>query len=154
MWRQWAIAHCPQTAAWFQHKSWLGVTAENQRRADERIPVLLQTPAAVRWVSLEPLLGPIDLNKRELLIDKRRFKYTLGNYLDWVVVGCESGPKRRPCKIEWVREIVEQCRDAGVPVFVKQLSINGKVSHDMDEWPEDLRVREYPVADSGGGVLI
>ena len=64
--------------------------------------------------------------------------------IDWVIVGCESGPKRRECKTEWVRDIVDQCKAAGVPVFIKQLSINGQVSKDIAEWPEDLRVQEYP----------
>ncbi len=63
--------------------------------------------------------------------------------IHFCVVGCESGPKRRPCKLEWVRDIVRQCKAASVPVFVKQIEINGKVSHDMSEWPEELRVQEY-----------
>ncbi len=111
----------------------LGVTAENQKCADERIPILLQIPAAVRFVSCEPLLGWVNLHIAEG-----------AGILGWVIVGCESGPKRRECKLEWVRSIVEQCKAIGVPVFVKQISINGKVSHKMEEWPEDLRVQEYP----------
>jgi len=63
---------------------------------------------------------------------------------EWVIVGCESGPKRRPCPIEWIENIVKQCQDAGVSVFVKQIEINGKVSHDMAEWPPALRVRQLP----------
>ena len=66
-----------------------------------------------------------------------------------MIIGCESGPKRRPCKVEWVRDLVQQCRAANVAVFVKQLDINGKVSKNPEEWPEDLRVREYP--DGKGG---
>lgn len=138
---------------------WLGVSCENQEWADRRIPILLQIPAAVRFVSLEPLLGPIDLvpylhtvcarckGSLDPLIPPR---CRCVNYIDviygvnWVVVGCESGPGRRPCKLEWVRSIVDQCNDASVPVFVKQIEINGKVSHDPNEWPEELRVREYP----------
>lgn len=65
--------------------------------------------------------------------------------IGWVIIGAESGPKPRPCKIEHVRSLVEQCKAVGVPVFVKQLHINGKVSKNPEEWPEDLRVREYPV---------
>ena len=120
---------------------WLGVTCENQKCADERIPILLQIPAAHRFVSLEPLLGEVDLNKRELICKIWRKGLTIGTYLDWVIIGCESGPKRRPCKLEWVRNIAQQGKAAGVPVFVKQLNINGKVSHDPSEWPEDLRIR-------------
>lgn len=123
---------------------WLGVSTENQATADERIPILLETPARVRWISAEPLLGPIDLNKLELLIDKKRFYYTMAQYLDWVVVGCESGPKRRECKIEWVEDIVDQCKEANVPVFVKQLQIDGKVLKNIEDFPKHLQIREYP----------
>ena len=63
---------------------------------------------------------------------------------DLVITGCESGPHRRPCKPEWIESIVAQCRDAGVYCFVKQLEVNGKVSHESQEWPEALRVQEVP----------
>jgi protein gp37 len=66
------------------------------------------------------------------------------NGVDWIIIGTESGPYRRPAKIEWVCDLVSQCKNNNVPVFVKQLEINGHVSHDMQEWPEDLRVREFP----------
>lgn len=114
---------------------WLGTSVENQDNA-WRITELLKIPAAVRFVSCEPLLGPVSL---------------LGyrTKLNWVIVGCESGPHRRECKLEWVRGIVEQCTQAGVRVFVKQLSINGKVSHDPNEWPADLRRREMPGGNDG-----
>ncbi len=95
---------------------WLGVSCEDQARADERIPLLLDTPAAVRWVSAEPLLGPVDLSywlSPNRLIERPA--------LDWVIVGGESGPGARPFRIEWARNIVAQCRMAFVPVFVKQL---------------------------------
>jgi len=118
---------------------WLGITAENQKAADKRTPILLQIPAAVRFVSIEPCLGGVDLGRFVNLPEPNAI-------LDWVVVGCESGSKRRECKLEWVRNIVQQCRAADVPVFVKQLSINGKVNKDMSEWPEDLQIREYPKA--------
>jgi len=106
----------------FSDNSWLGVSAENQKRADERIPTLLQIPAAKRFVSLEPLLGYVNLDEyvwKITHIDKYR--------IDWVIVGCESGPRRRPAKIEWVEEIVKQCQMADVPVFVKQAEIDGKI---------------------------
>ena len=118
----------------------ISTSVENQQTADERIPILLQVSAAVRLVSVEPMLEAIDLSPTWM--DKHR--YFEAGTLDWVICGAESGPNRRPCKIEWGRNIVRQCEDAGVPVFVKQLNINGKVSHNMDEWPEDLRVQEYP----------
>jgi protein gp37 len=121
---------------------YLGVTCENQKTADERIPILLQIPAAVRFLSLEPLLEDIDL-KLDYGIKTDCYGEREPKYIDWVIVGCESGPKRRPCKLEWVRNIVAQCQSAGVAVFVKQLDINGRVKHDINKFPEDLRIQEY-----------
>jgi len=138
------------TSFWPFNNVWLGVTAENQEMADKRIPILLQIPAAVRFVSFEPLLGDMHLlNINGALHSWQTDGHgNLGDIdkgkIDWVIIGAESGHKRRECKIEWVRSIVEQCDDTGVPCFVKQLHINGKVSHKMNEWPEDLRVQEYP----------
>lgn len=120
------------------HKNiWLGVSVEDQKTADERIPILLSTPAAVRFVSCEPLLGPIDFWKfatREetfgSMYDHRGsygfypglppepIKYHEG--IDWVIVGGESGPKARPMHPDWARSIRNQCVDAGVPFFFKQ----------------------------------
>jgi len=84
---------------------WLGVSVEDQKTADERIPLLLQTPAEIRWISAEPLLGGINI---EL------------NKLDWVVVGGESGSKARPMHPDWARKIRDNCKNAGVPFFFKQ----------------------------------
>lgn len=105
---------------------WLGVSVEDQKAADERIPLLLKTPAAVRWISAEPLLGPINLDGG-LPTDI----HALGcgepscncgaTRLDWVVVGGESGPRARPCNVDWIRSLVQQCYAADVPAFVKQL---------------------------------
>ena len=162
---QWMAGQDDISIAAWPRNCWLGVTAENQRCADERIPTLLQIPAAVRFVSCEPLFGEINFSEFEVEdwrcdncgefyshfqdatcnhcgYAERHSEYH--NPLDWVIVGCESGPKRRECKIEWVRSIVEQCKAADVPVFVKQIPINGKVSHKMSEWSEDLRLQEYP----------
>jgi protein gp37 len=86
---------------------WLGVSAEDQRRADERVPDLLSTPAAVRFISAEPLLGPIDFTS-----------WLLG--LDWIIVGGESGTGARPMHPHWARSIRDQCADADVPFFFKQ----------------------------------
>lgn len=110
---------------------WLGVSVEDQATADERIPLLLQTPAAVRWLSMEPLLGPVDLNamsrtpgaaKDEITADDDRYGPPLGgdNGIDWVVVGGESGFKARPMHPDWVRSLRDQCQAAGVPFFFKQ----------------------------------
>ncbi len=130
---------------------WMGVSIENQQAADERIPWLLKTRAAVRWVSYEPAIGPLDLEYSgwRIACDEKRFcgscDIGIGHVgINWVVCGAESGPKARPMKLEWATSIVQQCQAAGVPIFVKQIFINGKVSKDMSEWPEDLRVREFP----------
>lgn len=111
---------------------WLGTSVEDQATADDRIPHLLGCPATVRFLSVEPLLGPIP----NLLLTG----------IHWVIVGCESGPKARghdeyDCRAE---HIIDQCRAAGVPVFHKQMPISGRVSHDPGEWPVDLCVREWP----------
>ena len=121
---------------------WLGVSVENQKTADERIPILLQIPAAVRFVSVEPMLEAINLLDLNGIMAMGGI---YGAYLDWVIIGCESGPKRRECKIEWVRDLVSQCDAANIPVFVKQLSINGKVEHDIKKFPKDLRIRQWPI---------
>lgn len=110
----------------------VGVSVEDQQRAEERIPALLSTPATVRWLSVEPLLGPLSVPD------------DVWRQLDWVVVGGESGHGARAMDLEWARSVVEQCRRTDVPVFVKQLG--GRVGHgpDISTWPEDLRVREFP----------
>ena len=98
---------------------WLGVSCEDQKTADERVPLLLQTSAAVRFVSLEPLLGPIDL--RSLLGRDTLDPFSAAPPVDWVIIGGESGPGARPCDVAWIRDIIRQCKTAGVPCFVKQL---------------------------------
>lgn len=98
---------------------WIGISAEDQATADERIPLLLQTPA-VRFVSLEPLLGPVTLNQW-ILSEYGRRQIGAKPGLSWIIVGGESGPKARVCDVAWARSLVSQCREAGVPVFVKQI---------------------------------
>jgi protein gp37 len=137
---------------------WLGVSCERQQEADERIPFLLQMPAAVRFVSAEPLLGAIDLLGNHWLT---QFIPAEGEpfpaRLDWVIVGGESGHNARPFHIDWAESIVAQCAYRGVACFVKQLGAcamsDGYPMHyadrkggDWDEWPESLRVRQFPVA--------
>lgn len=181
---------------------WAMVTAEDQQRADERIPLLLRIPARVHGVSYEPALQAVDF-RRWLSSDcddcdgtglepgalvpceschgERRWRG-----VDWVVCGGESGPGARPFVVAWARSVIEQCREAGVACFVKQLGRHPQEIahtaasdreaatwqqdgwtriHDADgeqwrrylrlksakggdpaEWPEDLRVREYPRA--------
>ena len=92
---------------------WLGVSVEDQQTADERIPILLQTPAAVRWVSYEPALGPVDFSPYLRLA-------TPDSRLQWLVAGGESGPRARPPHPDWFRSVRDQCQAAGVPFFFKQ----------------------------------
>lgn len=137
----------------------LGVSVEDQAAADERIPVLLQCPAALRWVSYEPALGPVRFDK--LHDDELGATWNgLDLGIGWLVVGGESGPGARPFDLAWARSTVDQCREAGVPCFVKQmgalagttggaswrLMLKHPKGADMSEWPEDLRCREMPDA--------
>lgn len=92
---------------------WLGTTVEDQRRAEERIPHLLDVPARVRFLSCEPLLGPIDLDK--VVLNEPRV-----GRVDWVICGGESGPGARPMHPDWARSLRDQCASAGVPFFFKQ----------------------------------
>ena len=162
---------------------WLLTSVEDQATADRRVPELLRLGdlAPVLGLSMEPLLGPVNLNRVEYRIpdsmgitvggvlgdtDGETFSPRhKGKGLDWVIVGGESGHGARPCDVGWVRSIVEQCQDAAVPVFVKQLGSQAQRSSpyiapdirsiaildlkdrkggDPAEWPEDLRVREFP----------
>lgn len=99
---------------------WVGVSVEDQKRAEDRIPRLLETPAAIRFLSVEPLLGPVDL--LQWLKPKGR-----SPGIDWVIIGAESGPNARPMEMDWVRTIREQCVEAGVALFFKQAVIDGEV---------------------------
>lgn len=106
---------------------WLGVSVEDQKAADERIPLLLQTPAAVRWVSVEPMLEAVDLEQCKAIA------WNPG--VNFVVVGAETGPGKRPCRPEWIDDLRQQCKAAGVAFF-------GKVGEDG----QPLGPREYPEA--------
>lgn len=108
---------------------WLGVSVENQRYADLRIPHLLATPAAVRFLSVEPLLGAVDLSILPLRV--------VGNLLTtprigWVIVGGESGPGARPMHVQWARDLRDQCVSANVPFFFKQWGEWGWPAHPGD----------------------
>ena len=113
----------PAPPAW-RPNVWLGTTVEDQRRADERIPHLLSAPARVRFLSVEPMLGPIDLSAFfggpyvRLPGDAIEPHYNAG--IDWVICGGESGPGARPMRLEWARDLRDQCLAAGVPFFFKQ----------------------------------
>lgn len=164
---------------------WILASVENQEMADQRIPELLEIPAVVRGLSVEPMLGPIShwsginqcqscggTNWREN--GCRRCADCGEEYtpFDWAIFGGESGKGARPCNVEWIRQGVQQCKAAGVPVFVKQLgakpvqgvafsgtplgetecivfeNIRDPKGGDMSEWPEDLRndpnIRAFP----------
>lgn len=182
---------------------WVGTSVEDQRAADERIPHLLKIPAAVRFLSCEPLLGPVDLwhydedegaMRGPGVIVSGGMTPSTPDFppegyddsqpgIDWVIVGGESGPGARACNLEWIHSLVRQCRDAAVPVFVKQLGAVSTVDYeqwrtegectgisrmldyrkakragegrealllrnpkggDQNEFPDELRVREFP----------
>ena len=127
---------------------WLGASVEDQKRLDERVPHLLKCPAAVRFLSCEPLLGELRLEGRRLVSDETYHDVLLGlrgatcqrvaiapdttERVDWVIVGGESGANARACEVGWIRSIVRQCRAAGVPCFVKQLG-STPYSYEDDE---------------------
>ena len=164
---QWIQCYHDGVPDWPFPNVWLGVSIENQATADERIPWLLQTPAAVRFLSCEPLLGPLLIR---WWLDGN---HPSGHRPDWAIIGGESGREARPCNLAWLRSMVRQCQDAGVPCWVKQLgsySVGGcaalvdpespalwdsrfhwhhKAGADPAEWPEDLRVQCFPEVSCG-----
>jgi len=110
---------------------WMGVSVENQEYADERIPLLLKLPAAVRFISYEPALGPVNLSA--FLTEPTR--------LDWVICGGESGPGYRPMDVQWARDVRNQCHAAGVAFFFKQ---SAAPRTEMGIQLDGEIVREYP----------
>jgi protein gp37 len=129
---------------------WLGVSTERQPEADERIPLLLQTPAAVRFISAEPLLGPIDLDAVPFTLSPGYFGSPLRWHhqpyadrnlpyptLSWCIVGGESGPGYRPMQPEWAESLRDQCIEAGIPVFIKQMAGKKPI-------PPQLQIRQFP----------
>ena len=174
---------------------WIGTSVEDQSNADRRIPALLKIPARLRFLSVEPMLGPVDLKLMRRSfgfpqhITKDGHAVGMPQGIHWIIFGGESGPGSRPCNVDWIRDGVRQCAAAGVACFVKQLgavpvytaagiefsSDDGmdnvrahwtdpgwmihwnsahnsaqKITHskggDPEEWPEDLRVRQFPEA--------
>lgn len=113
---------------------WLGTTVEDQRRAEERIPELIKVPAAVRFLSCEPLLGPLDLDQ---WMDEDRLGF-VNSEIDWVIIGGESGHYAREFRVEWARDLIWQCRNGGRSVepvpFVKQLGAAPTVNFYDDEF--------------------
>lgn len=186
--------------AWPLKNVWLGVSVATQADADKNIPILLKCPAAVRFVSAEPLIEAVNLRELNAVATAVRdgkplvvrdqvdalggvgggpLAMLLGYgekraSLDWIIVGGESGHSARPCDVAWIRSVVEQCKSAGVPCFVKQLGakpfeqnayttpssfdvwrkgyeLKDRKGGDPSEWPEDLRVREWPKAEAAHG---
>lgn len=108
---------------------WLGTSCEDQKNHDARGPWLYRTAAGVKFFSLEPLLEPIKVNLKAIA---------------WVIVGGESGPGARPMELDWARSIRDQCSEAGVPFFMKQICNERGHKVPFDEWPDDLKIREFP----------
>lgn len=149
--------HKPGLITWPLPNVWLGTSVEDQRRADERLSYLLRTPAAMRFLSCEPLLGPIDL--WPMLASHGRCQ-SHGNYspepdspcdpcgcwpsrsvIDWVIVGGESGPHFRPMNLEWARALRDECAEGGVAYFYKQGS---GPRPEMDRLLDGRRWEEFP----------
>lgn len=154
---------------------WWGVSVEDQKTADERIPLLLETPATVRFVSYEPALGPVNFrmcpvaireDMNEMIADiyqRVPEAFPLPRHLalppliDWLIVGGESGPGARPFDIDWARNTIDQCKAAGVACFFKQagsspvldgtcIRLHDRKGGDLRELPPDLNIREFPDA--------
>ena len=123
---------------------WLGVSVEDQVTADERIPLLLQTPAAVRFVSVEPMLAPMDLYSYLPTLEIERESGMWRDLIRWVIVGGESGPGARPMHPDWARALHDQCVAARVPFFMKQICDARGRKLPFDSLPEDLKIREFP----------
>lgn len=136
---------------------WLGTSVEDQSSADKRIPELLKVPARVRFLSVEPLLGPVDFEDVKQTVAPGFFGdclkwYHMGNchvkeglhypVINWVIVGGESGPGARPMDPAWGRSIRDQCREAGVPFFMKQMD-------KVKPIPDDLMIRQFPEVTHG-----
>lgn len=147
---------------------WLGATICNQAEADRDIPKLLATPAAVRFLSIEPMLGDVRLGSwlqrspsaafaaGRITAEMPAWTRIGSTAIDWVICGGESGPQARPIVLGHAKEIVRQCKAAGVAVHVKQLGarpvnregvphpISDRSGAILSEWPEELRVQEFP----------
>lgn len=129
-----------------QPNLWLGVSVEDQAAADERIPVLLETPAAVRWISAEPLLGPVSLDCWPIFGEDEK------PMLHWVVAGGESGPKARPMHPDWVRSLRDQCAASDVPFLFKQWSSHVETGCALPGHP--LREAGWNPREKKGGRLL
>lgn len=138
-------AHLPADWGAGYANVWLGVSVEHQAAADERIPLLLNVPATIRFLSCEPLLGPVDLVQAfpAFGVSKIRIMDNHGQLLadgsdladiQWVIIGGESGKDARDCEVAWIRDLVGVCADADVACFVKQLG-RRCMTYGDGEWP-------------------
>lgn len=123
---------------------WLGVTVENQEQARIRIPQLIKIPAKIRFLSCEPLLENLDITGYlwDLQPTGAFFPYPSEDYqpmgeIDWVIAGGESGQRRRPMNLDWARSLRDQCKEADIPFFFKQID-------KIQPIPEDLMIQEFP----------
>ncbi len=164
----WWDRTCPGHAT--PENLWLGVSVEDQQRADERIPILLQTPAAVRWISYEPALGPVDFlysktvwpdgpqmccsgdecGCKGMPTEPPLIQGMSGEHIAWIVVGGESGPGARPFDTAWARSVIAQCSSASVPVFMKQLGRHPLVMKEVGTGKGGSHV-PIPLKDRKGG---
>lgn len=151
----------------FPDNVWIGTTVADQPYADLRIPILLAVPARVRFLSVEPMLGPIDLSNLVRTMSVGEHHYSAlecdvdpeddewnGRTVNWIIIGGESGPKARPLNVDAAADLVQQCRSAGVPVFVKQFGerwARDSGTHHIDShggdpsvWPSGDWPREMP----------
>ncbi|HUW35175.1 MAG TPA: DUF5131 family protein [Planctomycetota bacterium] len=141
--------HDINSRSWPLPNVWEGVSVSNQEEADRDIGILLQTPAALRFVSYEPALGPVQLTRHHQWCPEHDYE---GGFccspcpslrsINWLIAGGESGPGARPCNIAWLRSAIGQCKDAGVPCFMKQL---GSIPL-IPEIPEGLHGHDLVVA--------
>ena len=131
---------------------WMGVSVEDDKVVD-RIAKLQRTQARVKFLSLEPLIGPLDrVTNRGRFTEEGMFNHDFLKGIDWAIIGGESGDKARIMETSWAEDLVDVCRDAGVPVFVKQMGTAWSRRHgdkgfkgdNFNGFPEKLQVREYP----------
>lgn len=126
---------------------WVGTTVEDQQRADERIPHLLEVPARIRFLSCEPLIGAVDLDRwifQRKYTERKPGAPGFHPVIDWVIVGGESGPGHRPLNLDHARALVEQCETAGVAVFFKQ--VGGRTPAAGGDQLDDRTIKEFPMA--------
>lgn len=126
-------ASCPIGVRW--PCMWFGVSVENQANL-HRWAALQHLPTTKLFISVEPCLGPVDFRVCQ-------------TPPAWIILGGESGPDARPMHPDWARGVRDYCRDAAVPLFIKQIHVDGKISRNPIEWPEDLRIRELPFIKGG-----